>query len=309
MPVSILIANWNYGAYLGAAIDSALGQTYPEVEVVVVDDGSTDDSRAIIDSYGDRIVSRFKANGGQASAMNLAFQESRGELICLLDSDDVFEPEKVERVVTAASRMPEAHLIHHRMRIARQDGTPTRNLFPRHLPGGDVRTRAIRAGGWFPHPLTSALTFRRTYLERMFPLPTHHVIDDGAHQRRLRVYLDTYLARPAALLAPVVAIDDPLSLYRGHSDNISSKMSASERMLRHRAESAALGDVMHQSLDQVLSLTMDHHLEYQLARCAVREASRVSTVGMVLRSDALPVAERIREAVRVGVNRGHSARA
>src|SRR6188474_3407037 len=96
--VSVIIDNYNYGRFLREAIDSALGQTYPRVEVIV-DDGSTDDSRAVIAAYGDRVVPVLKENGGQASAFNAGFAASRGELICFLDSDDAFKPEKVAAVV------------------------------------------------------------------------------------------------------------------------------------------------------------------------------------------------------------------
>ena len=98
--VSIIINNYNYDRFLAEAIDSALNQTYPHVEIIVVDDGSTDNSRNIIADYGNRIVPVLKSNGGQASSFNEGFKASQGEIICLLDSDDVFHQEKVEKIVT-----------------------------------------------------------------------------------------------------------------------------------------------------------------------------------------------------------------
>ncbi len=68
--VTILINNYNYGRFLRQAIDSALDQTYTNIEVLVVDDGSTDESRSVIYSYGDRVRAVFKENGGQASTFN-----------------------------------------------------------------------------------------------------------------------------------------------------------------------------------------------------------------------------------------------
>lgn len=97
--VSILINNYNYGRFLPNAIDSALKQTYPNIEVVVVDDGSTDNSREVINSYIDQIIPVFKNNGGQASAINAGFAASKGEIICFLDADDIFLPDKVSEVV------------------------------------------------------------------------------------------------------------------------------------------------------------------------------------------------------------------
>ena len=89
MLVSIIINNYNYARFLRAAIDSALGQSYASIEVLVVDDGSTDQSRAIIDSYGDRVKSILKKNGGQASALNAGFAQCQGDIVIFLDADDV----------------------------------------------------------------------------------------------------------------------------------------------------------------------------------------------------------------------------
>jgi glycosyltransferase involved in cell wall biosynthesis len=99
--VSIVIINYNYGRFLREAIDSALRQTYPHIEVVVVDDGSTDNSREIIASYGSKVVPVLKKNGGQGSAFNAGFAVSRGEMVIFLDADDYLFPRAVEQVVTA----------------------------------------------------------------------------------------------------------------------------------------------------------------------------------------------------------------
>src|ERR687885_1217665 len=92
--VSILICNYNYAQYVKEAIDSALNQTYSNTEVIVIDDGSTDNSREIIASYGDKIIPILKQNSGQASAFNVGFAISKGDIICFLDSDDTFSAEK-----------------------------------------------------------------------------------------------------------------------------------------------------------------------------------------------------------------------
>src|SRR5207237_2508756 len=98
---SIIISSYNYAAYLRQAIDSALAQTYPRVEVIVVDDGSRDGSSEIIGSYGTQIRSLLKANGGQASAWNVGVALSRGQVICFLDSDDALLPTALEKAVSA----------------------------------------------------------------------------------------------------------------------------------------------------------------------------------------------------------------
>src|SRR5271166_6653726 len=112
--VTILINNFNYGRFLRQAIDSALNQTYHNVEVIVVDDGSTDESRTIIGSYGNRIISVLKKNGGQASAFNAGIAASQGEIICMLDADDFFYPDKVERVIPYSQP---GSMLYHRLQI------------------------------------------------------------------------------------------------------------------------------------------------------------------------------------------------
>src|SRR5260370_14204365 len=97
--VTIVINNYNYQQFIGQAIESALAQTYRNIEVIVVDDGSTDNSRDIIRTFGQDIIAEFKPNGGQSSTFNAGFARSRGELICFLDADDLFEPTKLEKIV------------------------------------------------------------------------------------------------------------------------------------------------------------------------------------------------------------------
>src|SRR5947207_15525858 len=94
---SVIINNYNYGRFLREAIDSALNQTYKNIEVIVVDDGSTDGSREIIESYENRIRPLFKKNGGQISAINVAFEATHGSVILVLDADDTLFPPALDR--------------------------------------------------------------------------------------------------------------------------------------------------------------------------------------------------------------------
>src|SRR5687768_1406781 len=96
---SIIISSYNYGHFLREAIDSALNQTHANTEVIVVDDGSTDNSREIIASYRDRIIPVLKENGGMASVWNAGFAVSRGDVILFLDADDILLPTAMEEAV------------------------------------------------------------------------------------------------------------------------------------------------------------------------------------------------------------------
>ena len=94
--VSVIIPTYNYGRYLGEAIDSALGQTLPPLEVIVVDDGSTDDTPQVLASYGDRIRVVRQKNSGVAVARNSGIAAARGDYVAFLDADDVWLPRKLE---------------------------------------------------------------------------------------------------------------------------------------------------------------------------------------------------------------------
>jgi glycosyltransferase involved in cell wall biosynthesis len=102
--VSIVIANYNYGRFLGEAIQSALDQTYPAVEVILVDDGSTDDSLEVAARYPIQVFPR--KNGGVSAARNFGAAQSRGEYILFLDSDDKYEPQTVEKLLAALLAAP-----------------------------------------------------------------------------------------------------------------------------------------------------------------------------------------------------------
>src|SRR3954453_7539077 len=96
MRVSVIIAAYNSEAYIAETIESVLGQTVPPDEVIVVDDGSTDGTRGILDGFSDRIVALTQANSGQAVAVNKGLALARGELIGFCDADDLWTPRKLE---------------------------------------------------------------------------------------------------------------------------------------------------------------------------------------------------------------------
>jgi glycosyltransferase involved in cell wall biosynthesis len=96
---SIIIPAYNAAPYLAEAIDSALAQTYEPLEVVVVDDGSTDGTPAVLAAYGERIVAVHKVNGGCASARNAGLEVATGDIVGFLDADDTFVPTRMERCV------------------------------------------------------------------------------------------------------------------------------------------------------------------------------------------------------------------
>ena len=107
--VSIVIPAWNAERYIKEAVDSALNQTYPSTEVIVVDDGSIDGTRAILEPYlaTKRIIYIYQVNKGLAGARNTGIRAASGEYIALLDSDDLFLPQKIEKQALVLKEHPE----------------------------------------------------------------------------------------------------------------------------------------------------------------------------------------------------------
>jgi glycosyltransferase involved in cell wall biosynthesis len=113
MKVSVIIRTYNRAYIVAEAIESALNQTYGDYEVLVVDDGSTDNTSEVVQRFGDprlRYV-RHERNQGVGAACNTGVAESRGELIAFLDSDDIWRPEKLERQVACMEQHPEVDAV------------------------------------------------------------------------------------------------------------------------------------------------------------------------------------------------------
>jgi len=222
MKASVIINNRNYGRFLRAAIESALNQTYPQTEVVVVDDGSIDESREVIARYADRLIPVLKENGGQASAFNAGLAASSGEAILFLDSDDVLLPTAVEKA-TASLDDPELAKVHWRLRVIDEDGKETGQFRPGgRLAEGDLRETALRLGPtqYLSAP-TSGNAWSRGFLERIFPVP--ELFRQGA---------DTYLFELAPFLGTVRRLPEAQSLYRKHGGNYHAKMTLEDKLRR-----------------------------------------------------------------------------
>jgi glycosyltransferase involved in cell wall biosynthesis len=208
--VSVIVDNYNYARFLGQTIDSVIAQDYPHVELIVVDDGSTDDSRSVIERYGSRLLPVFQRNGGQAAAFNAGFARSTGELILFLDSDDVLWPECLSEV-TARWRRGLAKLHFNLEFIDSEGGRIGQTFFQRPLPSGDLRKSALATGIVESMP-TSGNVFSRKFLDTVMPVP------ESAWKRGP----DVYLFNLAALAGETAAIDRPLGGYRVHGSNMSS---------------------------------------------------------------------------------------
>jgi glycosyltransferase involved in cell wall biosynthesis len=207
--VSVVINNYNYGRFLRDAIKSVLHQTYPQVELIIVDDGSTDHSRAIISEYEGRLISVFKQNGGQASALNAGFRVSRGAIVIFLDADDYLFPHAADQLVKVWK--PELSKIHYRLEVVDRTGKKL-GIHPsirQKLVRGNVVDSLVQNGRYFTS-VTSGNAFNRSTLEQVMPMP----------EDEFRLAADGYLNVVTPFYGDIEAIEVPLGAYRMHGENL-----------------------------------------------------------------------------------------
>lgn len=206
---SIIINNYNYGRFLGEAIESALAQTYANTEVIVVDDGSTDDSREVIEGFGDRITAVFKENGGQGSAYNAGFRISSGEAVCFLDSDDTLFPEAIETAV-ALLREPNVVKVQWPLRVVNITGDWKGELSTTKTPPtGDLRSQVMAEGPIYDFYYTTGSAYCRHFLASVSPVPEASYRNGG----------DVYFITLAPASGFIRTAKQALGTYRAHGSN------------------------------------------------------------------------------------------
>jgi glycosyltransferase involved in cell wall biosynthesis len=211
--VSIIVLNYNYGRFLAAAIDSALNQHHPLCEVIVVDDGSTDNSRAVIARYGDRIRSVLReTNDGQIPALNSAWPLASHPILIFLDADDVLLPHAAATVArrwTAGTVKTQSPLV-----TIDEAGRQISNIAPKYPPNLDtatLRRMLLRTGGCLVSP-SSGNAYSRSLLEV--------ITRDGGLDINLREFcMDYVMECNAPFYGEVVTIYEPLACYRMHDSN------------------------------------------------------------------------------------------
>lgn len=197
--ISVVIPTYNYGRFLARAISSVLEQTHPVLEIIVVDDGSTDNTREVAQGFGDRIQYLYKENRGSSAARNAGIRIARGEWIGFLDADDAWVPEKNAKVRELLQEHPEAVMIYHPHVLLSDEGpvgyrraAEPDELFPELLYHNFI------SGG------SSALV-RRSVL-----------LDLGGFDESLQAVEDWDMWTRVALRYPLHRIGEPLSLVWRH---------------------------------------------------------------------------------------------
>lgn len=201
--ISCIVPVYNGERYLQEALESIIAQTYGPLEIIVVDDGSTDGTRAVVDRFTDRVTYLWQSNGGPASARNAGIRASTGPFLAFLDADDLWHPEKLERQMTRFRARADLELCltfkrtfwieemrHEQQRLAEQD-----HPFAKDHPGYVCQTM-------------------------LMPRPTYDRV--GPFDEALRIGEDTdWLLRAERLGVVREILSDVLVFRRMHQNNLS----------------------------------------------------------------------------------------
>jgi glycosyltransferase involved in cell wall biosynthesis len=209
--VTALIDTYNHESFIEEAINSVFQQDFPssEMEILVVDDGSTDRTPELVRKFGPRVRLLRKVNGGQASAFNMGIIEARGEIVAFLDGDDWWSPSKVNRVAEVFAAHPEVGITGHSILEAMLDGRRRVERLredTRFQANSSEGARIFRTRKNFLG--TSRMTIRTALLRKILPVPASLVIQ-----------ADEYLFTLAAVLSQAVVLAEPLTFYRHHDSN------------------------------------------------------------------------------------------
>lgn len=308
--VSVVIPTYNRAALVRRAIESALDQSYGDLEVIVVDDGSSDDTRRVVADYGDRVHYFYQENGGVSAARNTALRHARGEFVAFLDSDDEWKSWRIESQVTALSRFPEAGLVWTDMTAVDSTGkviderhlrvmyaahgrvnidehlrhVATLGALSRHVPA-ELNSAAVRMGDLFSEILlgnllhTSTVLVRRAWIERV----------GGFDPTFARAGEDYELYVRLCSVGPVIFIDAPSTLYcvgapdqltrpAMHLEIARNNLRAIQKWVPHAAahlqlSGAALRSRFADSYSWLAEAELDAGHRYAATRCTLRSIS------------------------------------
>lgn len=298
---SILVANYNYDRFLGRAIESALAMDWPDIEVIVVDDGSTDNSREVIDSFAGSITAVYQDNAGQRAANNAAFARSTGDVVVFLDADDVLDPAFARAV--AAAWGPTVTKVQVQMQLIDAEDRPFGDLIPNFAfrPEPAQITAWARSSTEYPTPPGSANAYARRFLEQFFPIGDEH---DNA--------TDSTCLALAPLMGDVVTVVEPLVQYRQHGANDSNMGARPDnfgrevaRAMKRQQSAEAICAQLGVELPRPNSLRRSRHL-LQLRCASLRMAPQshpmpgdgrvtagIDAIGSVFRKNFDPLKKRV----------------
>jgi len=211
--VSVIVPTFDNGRFIRPALESLLRQTYPDEkrEIIVVDDGSTDDTSGVLKKYGQAILHIWQEHRGIASARNAGISCAKGEIITFLDSDDLWYEERLQKVVERFIENPDAGIVYHPIELIDGDGITIKKDFYAAFGyevglngwvGKDIASGRIFSGG-------SSFAFRGDIVRTLSPLPEDIIRG-----------VDYYMAVISSACAPAEYIPQILGKYRLHASNV-----------------------------------------------------------------------------------------
>jgi glycosyltransferase involved in cell wall biosynthesis len=283
MTTTCLVSNYNYAHYVCDAVDSALRQTVPLDEIIVVDDGSTDGSLELLKSrYHGHPAVRIIAKGhqGQLSCFNVGFAHATGDVVFFLDADDVYEPNYVEQALEVYSRDQNCDFVFCvRRRFPQRDDVSLEVAEDRDLGYSVILTAYFRE--WIGAP-TSCLSMRRRILDKILPIP---FTDDWWTRA------DDCLVFGASLAgARKHYIARPLVRYRVHGRNhFCGRRADKFANYRRRLAINTLFEYLERKLCYNVPRLADfHHREFStIARPTLRQLTQYVRIGMASRTSLL----------------------
>lgn len=217
--VSVIIPTYNYASFLGEAVQSVLDQTYTDFEIVIIDDGSTDNTRDVVGNFQDsRIRYIYQENRGLSAAENAGIKASRGRYIALLGADDIWLPQNLEPKVKLLDTRPEIALVCSDAYYFDSDTGYILGKLWREKPFYDWcdPQRAVK------YPLKELL-YRGCFIQPMTALVRREAFDEvGLFDESLKTFDDWDMFARIVRRYPIDVVDSPLVKIRRHGDNMST---------------------------------------------------------------------------------------
>jgi glycosyltransferase involved in cell wall biosynthesis len=208
--VSVVIPTYNSAAFLREAIQSVLGQTYDDFEIVVVDDGSTDNTESVVHSFGDQVCYMKQQNQGAGAARNHGIKRSRGKYVAFLDADDLWLPGKLGEQIAVLDQDPKLGLVYSDWAVMTEQGEAEPSyLRDQPAAGGYVFNELVQCG----FILTSGTIVRRSCLE-----------DVGFFDETLSIAQDYDLWLRVCYRWKIALVNKPLVIKRNRDGNLSSNL-------------------------------------------------------------------------------------
>lgn len=261
---SVVVVNYNYGRFLPQCVESVLSQSYPQAEreLIVIDDGSTDDSLKRLEPYKGRIHLIAQENRGQGGAFAAGFKAARGRFVCLLDADDYWHPEKLSACAELL-KSSGAPMLQHFLRDVDAGGAPLPNPLPAWPALYNLEDYR---DGRCEDAATSGLIVRKDLLETLLPVPPE-----------IFCFYDEYLIAHGLFSGPIANLPRVLGYHRVHgANNWALRHEDPDRLDWYLRQYRALMASFEKKLSgRGLTLTPRHRLVFALeeARCRILAAA------------------------------------